>query len=83
MLPLHLVYINTIKLGHLKTFELFSEALSYKSDQGIKKDLILAKSLKEENEKQKQISQDIQLANSAVKNYDYNSGKLKDKVLLS
>lgn len=65
-----------------RSVELFSEALSYKSDPGIKKDLVLSKSLKEENEKQKQISQNIQLSNSAIKNYDYNSAnKYLDKAL--
>ncbi|MBV4429673.1 tetratricopeptide repeat protein [Clostridium tyrobutyricum] len=71
-----------IQKNYDKSIEIFNRALTYKNNPSIQKNLILAKNLKQEDGKQKNISKNIQLANNSIKSYDYqNASKYLDEVL--
>ena len=69
-----------------KSIKLFEKALTYKNDSSVQKELLLAQDMKNQSGKQahpnEKLSDYIKLANTAVKNHDYESAnKYLDKAL--
>lgn len=71
-----------IQKDYDKAIQVFQQALSYKNDTEIEKNLALAQNLKSENSKKGIISKNIQLASEAAKNNKYDeANKYLDEIL--